>query len=396
MEFHGFLQPKLKFSISPPITSMKLSRTLLLTLPGLLFAGYSTSHAAVVQANGQFNGGGINHAYLKAASQTSTAFDGEAARAVDGNNSGAYGSNSITHTDDTGVDNSWEVNLGANTPVEQITIWNRTDCCPLRLSNYRLGVYDAGNVEIWAQNYYTNAGEAAGAVENVTLPAGVSGQIIRVSQLGPNSDGNRTLSLSEVQVLNLNPVLFPNVALNKPATQSSTAYGGDASRAVDGNLSGSFGDNSTTHTADAANGWTAGTPVFWEVDLQGDFSINEITVGGRTDCCGERFGNFRVSILDDGVEVWGMDNFTGAAGSGVSGPASGWTTYDDAGGFIGTGDKVRVTLIDGRNNSADPNNSGTMSLAEVQVFGQAVPEPGAMGLAALAGLALLRRRRRTA
>src|SRR3954452_15332870 len=54
--------------------------------------------------------------------------------------------------------------------------------------------------------------------------------------------------------------LVPNYALGKPATQSSTGWGGAASRAVDGNTDGNFFDNSVTHTLLEANAW-------WEVDL---------------------------------------------------------------------------------------------------------------------------------
>jgi F5/8 type C domain len=359
-------------------------------IPFLVLTAAAVSPAAVVQVNGLFNGGGINHAYGGTASQTAEAFGGAASRAVDGFINGNWSANSVTHSDGNSA-GAWEVNMGSTKPVEQIVLWNRTDCCGERLSNFRLGVYDAGNAEVWAQNFYTGGGNV-GLNETVSLPAGVSGQYVRVQQLGLNSGGNLFLSLAEVQAMELNPVLFPNVALGKPALQSSTAYGGDAARAVDGNTSGFYGDNSVTHTADSFNGWIAGSAVWWEVDLQGDFQINEIAINGREDCCTERLGNFRVSIMNDGSEVWGQDYFTGASGSNVRGPGL-WSTFEDLGGFIGTGDKVRVSLIDNRNNSSDPNNAGTLSLAEVRVFGQAIPEPSAAAFTLLAGLGLLRRRR---
>lgn len=348
------------------------------------------SHAAVTQGSMLFNGGGVNHALTGTASQSTTDFGGDAARAIDGNTNGQWGGNSVTHSAD-GAPNSWQVDLGSVKPVNQVVIWNRTDCCGSRLSNFQLGVYDASNTQVWAQNYYT-AGGSVGTNEVVNIPGGVNGQFVKVQQLGPNNDGNFFLSMAEVQVMQLNPVLFPNVAVGKPASQSSTAYGGDASRAVDGNTSGSYGANTVTHTADGSNGWVAGTPVWWEVDLQGDFQINEVAIFNRTDCCPDRLGNFRVSILNDGLEVWGADNFVGAAGSGLA-MGSQWSNQENTGGFIATGDKVRISLIGNRNNSSDPNNAGTLSLAEVQVHGLAIPEPASVGLMALAGLALMRRRR---
>ena len=42
-----------------------------------------------------------------------------------------------------------------------------------------------------------------------------------------------------------------NLALNKPTIQSSTQSGGVSSRAVDGNTSGNYSHNSTTHTQSA-------------------------------------------------------------------------------------------------------------------------------------------------
>src|SRR4051812_10353384 len=51
-----------------------------------------------------------------------------------------------------------------------------------------------------------------------------------------------------------------NYALGKPTSQSSTGYGGDPSRAVDGNTSGVWTNNSVTHTNFGHQPW-------WQVDL---------------------------------------------------------------------------------------------------------------------------------
>ena len=45
------------------------------------------------------------------------------------------------------------------------------------------------------------------------------------------------------------------------ARQSSTGYGGDASRAIDGNTSGTFGSGGQTHTAENQK------DPWWELDL---------------------------------------------------------------------------------------------------------------------------------
>ncbi len=70
---------------------------------------------------------GKNLAHRKPASQKSTGYGGVATRAVDGVTDGNFQtSSSVTHTE-TEADPWWEVDLGSPTPVDTITIWNRTD-----------------------------------------------------------------------------------------------------------------------------------------------------------------------------------------------------------------------------------------------------------------------------
>ena len=70
-----------------------------------------------------------------------------------------------------------------------------------------------------------------------------------------------------------------NVAEGRPATQSSVAWDGDASRAVDGNgLDGSWGSGSCTHT-------NADGPTWWQVDLGQVQDIRAVQIVNRADCC---------------------------------------------------------------------------------------------------------------
>lgn len=84
-----------------------------------------------------------------------------------------------------------------------------------------------------------------------------------------------------------------NAALEKPATQSSDGYGYTGAQAVDGDP-GTF-----SHTGDGdLEPWLA-------VDLDGNWSISQITLMNRDDCCGERLYNLTVSVLDGaGNPVW--------------------------------------------------------------------------------------------
>ena len=349
---------------------------------GLLAAACLPAQAGIV-VGGTVHNSAVNNALTGVATQSTTAFGAPAERAIDGNVNGDFGAGSTTHTDDLGSPNFWQVDLGANRTVDQVVLYNRDACCPERLSNIRVSVLDALNVEVAGQNFLTPP--LGGAIP--VHFAGITGRTVRVQQLGPNAGTNHVLSLAEVTVLDY--VNFSNIAAGKPATQSSTAFGGSAARANDGDTSGTWGSESISHS-DAIAG-----PVFWEVDLLGDFRINEITLHSRTDCCAGRQGNYRLSIYDNGSEIWGIDVAPGAAGSDINfGPL--YSVWEDAGGFLGTGDKVRVSLIGDRNNTSelDPNASRFLMLADVQVFGALVPEPGTPLLASLAALTLLRRRRR--
>jgi hypothetical protein len=99
------------------------------------------------------------------------------------------------------------------------------------------------------------------------------------------------LELAQAQERMEQTLALVNVAAGKSASQSSTGWGGIASRAVDGNLNGHFDYGSVTHTDISIASW-------WEVDLQQTAVIRWITLYNRTDCCASRLRNFTVQILD--------------------------------------------------------------------------------------------------
>lgn len=83
-----------------------------------------------------------------------------------------------------------------------------------------------------------------------------------------------------------------SLARGRPAKQSSTGWGGDASRAVDGNTQGDFfKGQSVTSTSGAEAGW-------WEVDLGAVRGIDHVRLWNRTDCCAERLAGFRVIVSE--------------------------------------------------------------------------------------------------
>jgi YD repeat-containing protein len=141
-----------------------------------------------------------------------------------------------------------------------------------------------------------------------------------------------------------------NLAFGQQATQSSTAWGASADRAVDGNTDGNFGNNSVTHTTVESEAW-------WQVDLGSVQSISTIDVWNRTDCCGDALTNFYVFVSDNPFTSTGLSatqNQSGVSGFHVSGQAGTPTSIS-----VGrTGRYVRVQLV----------GTDRISLAEVQVW----------------------------
>ncbi|MBY0513965.1 MAG: discoidin domain-containing protein, partial [Gemmataceae bacterium] len=120
-----------------------------------------------------------------------------------------------------------------------------------------------------------------------TVQAGtaVKGRYVRIELPGKQ----RTLTLAEVEVY----ADGKNVARGKKATQSSTAHGGTADKAVDGNKSGTYADGGQTHTQEGTD------DPWWEVDLGREFPIEKIAVFNRTDGnLSTRLNNYTVRVLD--------------------------------------------------------------------------------------------------
>lgn len=150
--------------------------------------------------------------------------------------------------------------------------------------------------------------------------------------------------------------IVKNLALNKPATQSSTQYSGSASRAVDGNIDGTFSNNSVTHTADASNNW-------WQVDLQAAYNLDEVNIFNRTDCCSEYLSDFYVFVSET--------DLTGRSFSDILSDSSVTKTYIPSQApsrlnlsNVGTGRYIRVQIND--------NGNQQLSIAEMQAFGTKV------------------------
>ncbi len=291
--------------------------------------GRINAHQAVLAANNAGNPTTTDNIALnKPATQSTTRFNGVASRAVDGNTSG----NSFTHTDF--EQGWWRVDLLDEYDISTINVFNRTTCCSERLVGARVYV---GNIGSSNPNDYTLVGALNNNAQINFTNLNVRGRFVLIDRNNTN-----WLSLAEVQVFGTLAEPEVNVALNKPATQSTTRFGGVASRAVDGNTSG----NSFTHT-DFEQGW-------WRVDLLDEYDISRINVFNRTTCCSERLVGARVYVGNIGSS--NPNDYT-LVGSLNTNAEINFTNLNVSGRFV---------LI-------DRNNTNWLSLAEVQVFGTIAP-----------------------
>jgi hypothetical protein len=96
-----------------------------------------------------------------------------------------------------------------------------------------------------------------------------------------------------------------DLALGKPANQSSTGFGGTADRAVDGDTNGNWFHGSVTHTNFEFQPW-------WEVDLGAQTNIGSVVLFNRTDCCADRLSDFNLEFSNDHFN-WDATPFFGMA-----------------------------------------------------------------------------------
>lgn len=169
---------------------------------------------------------------------------------------------------------------------------------------------------------------------------------------------DKALSAAEVALLykedDPSKYVIKNLALNKSATQSTTAHNGVPGRAVDGNIDGIWGNNSVTHTNNDAQAW-------WQVDLGQLANITDVKVYNRTDCCSDRLTNYHIFVSDV--------PFTSNTVSGIK-------TQAGVGDFHETGQAGTPTIRNinrtGRYVRIQLESTNYLNLAEVQVFGSFV------------------------
>ncbi len=304
---------------------------------------------AEVQAFGTLS---RNLALGQAATQSSTWGTQMAAEAVDGKTDGNYWDNSVATTN---LDPNawWQVDLGAPATLSSILVWNRTDCCGTRLSDYWVFVSDTPFLPSdTPATLQGRPGTFSSHQTSVPSPStdvevsGAEGRYVRV-QLS----GRGYLSLAEVQAFG---TLASNLALGQAATQSSTWGTQIATEAVDGSADGNYWDNSVATTNLNPNAW-------WQVDLGTSAKLDSIVVWNRTDCCGTRLSDYWVFVSDTPF----LPSDTPATLQGRPGTFSSHQTSAPS-----PSASIQASGAEGRYVRVQLSGSGYLSLAEVQVFGR--------------------------
>ncbi|XP_062599430.1 fucolectin-like [Saccostrea cucullata] len=137
--------------------------------------------------------------------------------------------------------------------------------------------------------------------------------------------------------------VFENVAYGKYASQSTELVGGQfvASKAVNGVF------NDFTHTDLEKNPWI-------RIDLGRNYTVHEVEVFGRKDCCVERLHDLDIKVGNDLHEMHLCGHFSGSctrAGERITV----FCPFNTAGRY------VEIRIVEGWNN--------ILSVAEVLVWG---------------------------
>ncbi len=152
-------------------------------------------------------------------------FDGNhtAAQAIDGNTLGYFDQNSMLHT--AGGTNDWfQEDLGSNSQINLIQLFNRWDCCSSRLANVSVFVsqvpFDSTDVnatraQLGVQEFFLSGVQGALA----QIPMQAAGRYVRV-QLNATAT---PLQLAEVRIFG-----YPIASFENPGTQT-TSWGASVS-----------------------------------------------------------------------------------------------------------------------------------------------------------------------
>lgn len=251
-----------------------------------------------------------NWARAGTATQSSTlnnAAKPTAAKAIDGNPSGLWGDNSISHTATANDGEWWQVNLGGSKPVGHIHLWFREDCCPQRNENLHIVIYDTADVStrviMWETNNAAWAGSTPRDIGFNVSPL-TNGRVVFVEHLAGLPE---VVSLAEVEVFDQPLVSLTNYAqdVNGGVATSSSIYNGDSNlygpqQANDGNHTGltgmATGNYSWGYSAPDDSTPEADPLPWWRVDLSAPRSIGSVVLWPRRNRTYARYAQIQLTV----------------------------------------------------------------------------------------------------
>lgn len=199
-----------------------------------------------------------------------------------------------------------------------------------------------GTMTYWHSDFEQEIGEPLGAATKIGYAYSRVFEHCTVNVDFEN--GTSSIVWNQNNVVDPNPN-YDNVASEGMASQSTTAYDGDASLAIDGNTDGNYNNGSVTHTDVVTEG------TWWMLTFDEPYVIGQIAVYNRTGSNEERLSNFTIEVLDENGQVVFTQTITNTPDPSIT---------------INTGD------IEGKQVRILQNLTDTpLSLAEVEVYGEA-------------------------
>ncbi|XP_078686500.1 uncharacterized protein LOC144919130 isoform X3 [Branchiostoma floridae x Branchiostoma belcheri] len=317
------------------------------------FVNTGSSQPKTQAQPGKCSGSTTNLALNRPATQSSTDFKGAPGRAVDGNRNAIYAKKSCSHTA-MERDPWWRVDLGSSQCVDRVVVVKRQRIGGHWLEGFQVYVGDNPNV---VENPTCGKKQSVAGKDVITVDCGgLTGRYVGIALPGKK----QYLILCEVEVYGgtsptevSRPMLkygqcaegTTNLALNRPATQSSTDFKGAPGRAVDGNRNAIYAKKSCSHTAMERDPW-------WRVDLGSSQCIDRVVVVKRQRIGGHWLEGFQVYVGDNPNVV---ENPTCGGKQSVAGKD---VITVDCGGL--TGRYVGIAL---------PGKKQYLILCEVEVYG---------------------------
>lgn len=210
--------------------------------------------------------GSSNIASEGTATQVDTYGSSPAWLAIDGITDGNFKEHPGTHTISRGKNAWWRLTFRSEYIIEEIRIWNRLDCCTLRLKGVTVWVGDKQVGRIESGDHFHRFPNINAIAAEITIKG------------FDEKDGY--LSFAEVEVFG-ESYPWKNIANKGKAVQAGNleTIRGIAELAIDGNTNGMFAYRSVTHTK------SKGSSAWWLLKFDNVRYIKFLIIYNRMDDC---------------------------------------------------------------------------------------------------------------